>query len=177
MDLIGWDAARFEEIRARGSRSRPSARHPRPAGHSDQRAPRGQCRVALVADAVLPGPPLLQYLEELDIQADRDLWRLRVPVQWVGRPADGGQRFYAGRVIGGTLRAGDEVLVLPDGVSTTVTEVDTLGSTSGEGAPSLSVTFTLADQLDVGRGAMLASLDDPPPLAREHRRHRLLDGR
>ena len=167
MDLIGWDAARFEEIRAE---VHDLARQlaipdlqviPISALHGDNVASRSS------KTPFYSGPPLLQYLEELDIQADRDLWRLRVPVQWVGRPPDGGQRLYAGRVIGGTLRAGDQVLVLPDGISTTVTEVDTLGSTSGVGAPSLSVTFTLADQLDVGRGAMLASLDDPPQLARE----------
>ena len=32
------------------------------------------------------GPTLLEYLEEVDIQADRDLDRLRLPIQWVGRP-------------------------------------------------------------------------------------------
>ena len=113
------------------------------------------------------GPTLLEYLEEVDVQADRDLSRLRVPIQWVGRPRDGDSRFYAGRVVAGALQAGDEVVVLPAGVTTTVTDVDTLDPEAQEAVPPMSVTLRLADHLDVGRGDVLVSPGDQPPAARE----------
>ena len=72
-----------------------------------------------------------------------------------------------GRVSSGTLRAGDDVMILPAGVTTKVGEVDALGDGAREGIPPLSVTFTLTDQLDVARGDMLVGLDDQPPSARE----------
>ena len=80
------------------------------------------------------GPTLLEYLEEVDVQADRDLWRLRVPVQWVGRPGDGGSRRYAGTDRSAERSTvGDEVVVLPAGVSTTITELDTLDGDAARG--------------------------------------------
>ena len=86
MDLVSWDRGRFEEIvdqvhdvvRRLGVPDVTVI--PISALHGDN--------VALGSDHTpfYDGPTLLEYLEEVDIQADRDLWRLRVPIQWVGRP-------------------------------------------------------------------------------------------
>jgi bifunctional enzyme CysN/CysC len=113
------------------------------------------------------GPTLLEYLEELDVQADRDLSHLRLAIQWVGRPRDGDSRIYTGRMAAGTLEPGDEVVVLPSGVRTTVTALDTLDPEAAQAVPPMSVTLELADRLDAGRGDMLVSPDDQPPNARE----------
>jgi bifunctional enzyme CysN/CysC len=113
------------------------------------------------------GPSVLEYLEGVDVQADRDLSRLRLPIQWVGRPQHGDERLYAGRMVSGTLAAGDPVTILPAGVSTTVTTIDTLQPDDGQAVPPMSVMLTLADRLDVGRGDMLVSEQDQPPTARE----------
>jgi bifunctional enzyme CysN/CysC len=167
MDLVEWSEARFEEIRdqvhelARRLGIPDLVIVPISALHGDNVASRSS------RTPFYSGPALLEYLEELDIQADRDLWRLRLPVQWVGRPSDGGSRLYAGSMIAGTLRVGDEVVVLPAGVSSTVTALDTLSDDSSDAVPPVSVTFTLADQLDVGRGDMLVGADDQPVIARE----------
>ena len=167
MDLLAWDQQRFEAISeqvhdlARRLGIPDLAVIPVSALLGDNIAS------ASTHTPYYSGPTLLQYLEEVDIQSDRDLWRLRLPVQWVGRPADGGQRLYAGRMLGGTLRAGDEVVILPSGVSTTVTEMDVLASREPEAVPPLSVTFALRDQLDVARGDMLVRAHDRPPNARE----------
>ena len=167
MDLLGWEQPRFEEIH---EQVRDLARR---LGVPDLvvipiSALRGD-NVATCSGNTrfYSGPTLLEYLEHVDIQADRDLWRLRLPVQWVGRPPDGGARLYTGRVSSGRLRAGDDVMILPAGVTTKVGEVDALGDGAREGVPPLSVTFTLTDQLDVARGDMLVGLDDQPPSARE----------
>ena len=167
MDLVGWEQRRFEQIEAE---VRDLARR---LGVPDLvvlpiSALRGDNVAAPSAHTPFhSGPTLLAYLEELDVQADRDLWRLRLPVQWVGRPFDGGPRLYTGRIDAGTLRAGDEVMVLPAGVTTTITDVDTLSDGPQVGVPPLSVSFTLADQLDVARGDILVGPAEHPTSARE----------
>ncbi len=167
MDLVGWSEVRFEEISeevhdlARRLGIRDLQVVPISALHGDNVASRSP-RAPFYS-----GPALLEYLEELDVQADRDLWRLRLPIQWVGRPPDGGPRLYTGRIIAGTVRPGDEVVVLPAGTSTKIASLDVLCDEYDEGVPPLSVTFTLDDQLDVGRGDMLVWPDDQPPGARE----------
>lgn len=106
MDLVSWDRERFEEIvdevhevvRRLGVPDVTVI--PISALHGDN--------IALGSDRTpfYDGPTLLEYLEQVDIQADRDLWRLRVPIQWVGRPVDGGSRLYMGRIVAGMLEVG-----------------------------------------------------------------------
>lgn len=113
------------------------------------------------------GPALLEVLETVDVAADRDTGHLRLPIQWVARPKDGSGRVYTGQMAAGTLRAGDEVVVLPAGQTTTVESVDTLDDAATDGVPPMSVGVTLADDLDVGRGDLLSAPGDRPPAARE----------
>ncbi|MFZ0089709.1 MAG: adenylyl-sulfate kinase [Solirubrobacteraceae bacterium] len=115
------------------------------------------------------GPPLLEILETVDVTADRDLdeAHLRLPIQWVARPADGGRRVYTGQMAAGTLRAGDEIVVAPSGAVSTIASIDTLDPERSEAVPPLSVGVTLSDELDLGRGDVLVAPDDRPPAARE----------
>jgi bifunctional enzyme CysN/CysC len=111
------------------------------------------------------GPTLLEHLETVEIAGDRDLEHRRFPVQWVIRPmADEHHdyRGYAGQVAGGVWRAGDEVVVLPSGRRTTVAAVQ-----PEEAVPGMAATIQLADDLDVGRGDVLADPDAPATVARE----------
>ena len=66
------------------------------------------------------GPPLLEHLETVELPAGVP-GELRFPVQWVLRDPDGDGRAYAGRVAGGELRPGAEVVALPAGVRARVT--------------------------------------------------------
>ena len=75
------------------------------------------------------GPPLLEYLETVEIASDRDLDSRRFPVQWVIRPRSDEHhdfRGYAGQVAGGVWSAGDDVVVLPAGLRTQVESVETI---------------------------------------------------
>ncbi len=167
MDLVGWDPQRFAEIDAQvhdlaRRLGIPDLRViPISALHGDNVA------AASPSTPFYSGPTLLSYLEEVDIQSNRDLWRLRLPVQWVGRRLDGGSRIYTGRMAAGTLQAGDEVVVLPAGTTTTVTKIDVLSDREPTAVPPLSVSLELSDQLDIGRGDMLVGPTDRPPRARE----------
>jgi bifunctional enzyme CysN/CysC len=93
--------------------------------------------------------------------------RLRLPIQWAARPHDGGRRAYTGQLASGTLRPGDEVVVLPAGAASTVLSVDTLDGERSDAVPPMSVGVTLANDIDVGRGDMFATADSRPPAARE----------
>jgi bifunctional enzyme CysN/CysC len=76
-------------------------------------------------------------------------------------------RGYAGQMAGGTLRPGDEVLVLPSGRRTRIEAIDSAGEALTEAYAPLSVAIRLTDQIDVGRGDMIAAASEPPTVARE----------
>ncbi len=167
MDLVGWDERRFAQITeqvhdlTRRLDILDLVIVPLSALYGDNVARRSD------QTPFYDGPTVLDYLEEIDVQADRDLSRLRLPIQWVGRPHEGASRVYAGRIVAGTIEVGDEVVVLPAGISTTISELDTLDGVDGEAVVPMSVTLRLADQLDIGRGDMLVTPGDQPPAARE----------
>jgi bifunctional enzyme CysN/CysC len=113
------------------------------------------------------GLPLLEHLETVEVQADRNLDELRLPVQYVIRDGGGDYRGYAGQVAGGVLRPGDEVLVLPSEQVTTVSSIDTYDGPLDAAFPPMSVTVRLADELDVSRGDLICRAADRPALARD----------
>jgi bifunctional enzyme CysN/CysC len=110
------------------------------------------------------GPSLLSYLETVEIErAPRD-GPFRMPVQWVNRP-DHDFRGFSGLVVGGTVRPGDRVRVLPSGRESTVARLVTMGGDLGEAEVGQSITVTLADEVDVSRGDVLALATAAPPVA------------
>jgi sulfate adenylyltransferase large subunit len=113
------------------------------------------------------GPTLLQYLEEAPVAAGLAGGPLRLPVQWVVRDQETEHRGYAGQLAGGTVKVGDEVVVLPAGTSSRVAAIDApAGSVEAAGAP-LSIAVQLEDQLDVARGAMIVRAGEAPRSGRE----------
>jgi bifunctional enzyme CysN/CysC len=112
------------------------------------------------------GPPLLDHLESVPIDIVDVHGPFRMPVQWVIRD-DSGYRGYAGRIEGGRLRRGDLVTALPSGIATRVASIDTFDGALSEAFPPLSVAVRLTDDVDLGRGGLLAGADQPPPVARE----------
>jgi sulfate adenylyltransferase subunit 1 (EFTu-like GTPase family) len=116
------------------------------------------------------GPTLLEHLETIELDGDRNVEDRRFPVQWVIRPmADEHHdyRGYAGRVAGGVWRAGDEVVVLPSGLRSRVAAIDSAEGRLDQAVPRESVTILLEDDVDVSRGDLLADPDRAPIVARE----------
>ena len=116
------------------------------------------------------GPPLLEYLETADVDAGGDDKPLRMPVQWVNRP-NSEFRGFAGTLASGSARPGDSVVVLPSGQTSTIKSV-----TGGDGDLALAewgnaVTIVLNQEIDVGRGDMLAALRDRPQVADQFAAH------
>ena len=113
------------------------------------------------------GLALLEHLETVEVEADRNLSELRFPVQYVIRDGESDYRGYAGQVAGGVLRPGDEVLVLPSERASTIASIDTFDGPLDAAFPPMSVTVRLADELDVSRGDLLCGPGDRPALSRD----------
>ena len=111
------------------------------------------------------GLPLLGHLESVYIGGDANLIDFRFPVQRVARP-EGGFRGYSGSVASGVVRAGDEVVVLPSGQRTTVERIATFDGDIPYAYPPQSVTLTFADDIDAGRGDLIAHPANVPTVAR-----------
>jgi len=111
------------------------------------------------------GPSLLHHLENVHVASDRDLVDTRFPVQYVIRPKSDDYhdyRGYAGRVSGGILKPGDEVLVLPSGFTSKIAGIDLFQTELDEAYPPMSVTVRLEDDIDVSRGDMICRPQNAP---------------
>ncbi len=111
------------------------------------------------------GPTLLHHLEHVYIGSDRNLIDARFPVQYVIRPMSHDHhdyRGYAGQVASGIFRPGDEVRVLPTGLTTVIAGIDRYGGPIDEAFPPMSVNIRLADDLDISRGDMLCRPNNAP---------------
>ena len=111
------------------------------------------------------GPSLLHHLEHIHVASDRDFVDVRFPVQYVVRPKSDDfhdYRGYAGRVSGGVMKPGDEVLVLPSGFTSTIAGIDIFETEIDEAFPPMSVTVRLDDDLDVSRGDMICRPQNAP---------------
>jgi bifunctional enzyme CysN/CysC len=111
------------------------------------------------------GPALLDHLETVPVAAPRpDSNHFHMPVQWVNRP-DSRFRGYAGRISGGTVRTGDEIVILPSGRRSQIERIVTFDGDLDRAVEGQSVTLTLADEVDCSRGEVIASSTSPPHVA------------
>ncbi|OPX14605.1 GTP-binding protein [Gordonia sp. i37] len=114
------------------------------------------------------GPTLIEHLETVpngSAASDQPEVGLRFPVQYVIRPRTPeypDYRGYAGQIAAGRVSVGDEVVVSPSGVRTTVTQIDTADGQLATAHTGRSVTLLLADDVDISRGDLIASAVDAP---------------
>ena len=161
MDLAGWSRERFEAI-ARAYRDfarRLGAAHvdciPISAlTGANVLAPGGET-------PWYGGPALLERLETIEVSSELDAGPFRMPVQWVNRPGPD-FRGFAGRVASGTVRPGDRLRSCPSGRESAVARIVTGDGDLDAAVAGQSVTLVLADEIDVGRGDLLAGAASPP---------------
>src|SRR6202167_1534799 len=110
------------------------------------------------------GPSLLEYLETVDTRTFSLEAPFRMAVQGVLRP-DQTFRGYTGQIASGVIRPGDEVVALPAGRRTRVRRIVTFDGDLEVAFAPLSVTLTLEDEIDIGRGDIIAA-GEPPQSAR-----------
>jgi sulfate adenylyltransferase large subunit len=152
MDLVDFDRSVFETIVDEFDQILAGARlHPIPlsALHGDNviaRSPRTPW---------FDGQPLLDFLETVEIERDASSRPFRFPVQLVLRPTHD-FRGYAGQILSGSVRPNDPVTVWPSGLSSRVQRVVTYDGDLDVAHAGQSVTLTLADEIDISRGDMIA---------------------
>jgi bifunctional enzyme CysN/CysC len=164
MDLVDWSQARFDEIVAE---YRAFAQHigittftPIPMS-----ALRGDNITEPSEKAPwYSGPPLMRWLEDAPVEDDLREKPFRMPVQWVNRP-NLDFRGFAGQIASGVIRPGDKIKVLPSSRESTVARIVTFDGDLPEAVAGQSVTLTLADEIDVSRGDVLAAAASPPAVA------------
>jgi bifunctional enzyme CysN/CysC len=110
------------------------------------------------------GPSLLTYLDSVETDVVEASRSFRMPVQWVNRP-NLDFRGFCGRVAQGEARPGDAVRILPSGVASRIRDVVVWQGSQECAGRGESITLVLADEVDVSRGDMIVSADDPPQVA------------
>ena len=116
------------------------------------------------------GPTLMYYLENVHIGSDHNLIDARFPVQLVLRPNTDDYhdyRGYAGRMAGGVLKPGDDVMLLPSGFMTKIAKIDSADGPLKEAFSPMSVTILLEDDLDLSRGDMIVRPNNKPEVKQD----------
>jgi bifunctional enzyme CysN/CysC len=116
------------------------------------------------------GPTLLGFLETVPVDDDLAEQPFRMPVQWVNRP-NLDFRGFSGRIVGGSIKPGDPIRVLPAGTTSTVDRIVTMDGDLDEAIAGQSVTLTLTDEIDASRGDVICGGDDPAEVADQFEAH------
>ncbi len=107
------------------------------------------------------GSTLMHLLETVHIGSDRNLIDFRFPVQLVNRPHLD-FRGFCGTIASGVVRVGDEIMAVPSRKKSTVKRIVTMDGELKEAFAPMSVTLTLADEIDVSRGDVLVHSGNLP---------------
>ena len=175
IDLVGYDQSVFEKIVAEYLDFAKTlgfatiAPIPMSARHGDN---------VTVRSASTPwyvGPTLVEHLETIDVESDTAAKPFRFPVQWVNRP-NLDFRGFSGTIASGVVRPGDRVTVAASGRETTVARIVTYDGDLAEARAGDAVTLTLADEVDIARGDLLAAPEARPEVADQFAAHPLWMG-
>jgi sulfate adenylyltransferase subunit 1 len=114
------------------------------------------------------GTTLLNLLENIEINEDRNLNDGRFPVQYVIRPQQKAfidYRGYAGRIASGIFKPGDKVTILPSLLQSEIKAIDFYKEEIVEVLPMQSATIRLSDEIDISRGDMIVHSDNLPEIS------------
>jgi sulfate adenylyltransferase subunit 1 len=109
------------------------------------------------------GDSLLQFLENVHIEQDINLADGRFPVQYVIRPQVDelhDYRGYAGKIISGIYKKGDEIIVQPSGLRSRIKAIELAGKEVDEAFAPQSVVLHLEDDIDISRGDVIVPIDN-----------------
>jgi bifunctional enzyme CysN/CysC len=170
MDLVDFDRARFDEIVA--DYRAKTARHafeqfvaiPMSARFGDNVTARSD------RSAWYKGPTLIDHLEVVQPPAGAGSQAFRMPVQWINRP-NLDFRGYSGTIVSGSVAVGDLVAVPRSGLTSRVTGL--IGPTGPLDRASAgdAITLTIADEIDISRGDVLAPANDRPEVSNQFAAH------
>lgn len=116
------------------------------------------------------GQSLLEHLENIEVKDVYEKAPARLPVQYVIRPKTNGHhdfRGYAGKIYGGEISVGDEVMVLPSKTTSKVKEIHFFDKQFTSAERGSSVTVTLEDDINVSRGDMIVRHNENTQVSKE----------
>lgn len=112
------------------------------------------------------GLTILSALDTFESMEDRVKSPMRFPVQDVYNIE--GKRIIVGRIEGGTIHKGQEILVMPSGESTVVNSIEEFGKDGIERATAGESTgITVKDRLFIDRGNVICIKEDKPAITNE----------
>ncbi|TVZ51586.1 sulfate adenylyltransferase subunit 1 [Dokdonia sp. Hel_I_53] len=115
------------------------------------------------------GLSILDHLEALT-PSDKEMKGARFSVQTIIRPKQDEYhdfRGYAGKTMGGDLKVGDQVMVLPSGNCSKIKEIQFYKTSYKIVTAGTSCTITLEDDINVSRGDVLVLADHAPELTKQ----------
>jgi sulfate adenylyltransferase subunit 1 len=119
------------------------------------------------------GPTLMQILEEAPSAHSEHAERFRLPIQFVCRPhaSDDPElhdfRGFMGRIESGEISVGDQVTVLPSGLTSRVKSILLGDQPLQRAITEQSITLLLEDEIDISRGNMIVKTGQEPVIAKQ----------
>lgn len=159
MDMVDWNEAVFDRIRD------DFLAFAEPLGFASiQAIPMSALTGDNVAhsggQAWYDGPTLVDYLETVDVAHVHSAASFRMPVQYVNRP-NSGFRGYCGTVASGQLNVGDEVRIVPGGMTAKVQSILRDMREQHDAEEDEAITVTLDHEVDISRGQVICAAQDP----------------
>ena len=170
IDLTGFDAAGFEKIVADFKSFAANLTFetimpiPISARHGDNVSKKS------ANTPWYDGPPLLDYLETIDVSQDLAARPFRFAVQWVNRPHLD-FRGFSGTIASGTVRPGDDIVVAGSGRLSRIARIVTADGDLDSATAGDAVTLTMVDELDVARGDILCDPKNRPEVSDQFAAH------
>jgi len=158
MDLIGYEHAAFEEIVGIVRTTAARLNVPQVVAIPISAFAGDNVTTPTANMPWYNGPTLMQFLSEWEPAEAADEAGFRFPVQFIVR-AEGNFRGYAGTVVSGSIKPGDDVMVADSGRTAKVDRIVSFESDLPEAGPGQAVTVTLDHEVDVTRGDVLAAKD------------------
>ncbi len=115
------------------------------------------------------GPTLLSYLENVEIENTKES-DARFQVQYVIRPQSEDlhdYRGYAGSIISGSFKVGDEISILPSQINSKISKIEFNGSEIDEAVEGQPVVLHITDDIDISRGDFFSKVDQAPKISQE----------
>ncbi|WP_276362896.1 GTP-binding protein [Daejeonella sp. H1SJ63] len=116
------------------------------------------------------GKSLLDHLETIEVNEAELSAQARMPVQWVIRPQTDelhDYRGYAGRVLSGSFKVGEKITVLPSGIHSEISRIETSLKDQNEVHSGMSVTLHLKDNIDISRGDIVVNSSNEPMVSQQ----------
>ncbi len=116
------------------------------------------------------GTTLYYYLENVFVEGDENLIDARFPVQKVLRVNNEKVRDFrgfAGLMESGSFKVGEDVVILPSGFETKISNLSQYGKSIEVAKTGESIIVQLRDEIDISRGDMIVRKNNQPKVTQE----------